>query len=312
MADLENIKREHVLKAIEEYDAVGADAFVETYGFDGASRHVLVHGARQYGTEPIVGVANRFVTGQPLTGEELAADSDGPARILRGLGFEVEGPDLPRLPYTNAATVGNEHARATWALAARELLVETAGRYHATATAQELADFVQRRSLIRTTQLPSSWLGDVLRRVSADCAGRREPLLSSLCVDSHGRVTAAYATAVAEFRGEEVADPDQHAAVERLECYRHFGAVLPPGGGEPAMPAPVATRAARSSTRSPGRSTDRSTGRSTAPSHGAPRPATKRARKAPSPAVVAAEKPLVTCPVHFQVLPASGVCDLCE
>jgi hypothetical protein len=307
MADLENIKREHVLKAIEEYDAVGADGFLETYGFDGTGRHVLVHGSRQYGTWPIVGVANRFVTGRALTSDELSADAEGAARILRGLGFEVEGPDLPRLPYTNAATVGNEHARATWALAARELLVETAKRYHATATTQELADFVQRRSLIRTTQLHSSWLGDVLRRVSADCAGRREPLLSSLCVDGHGRPAAGYVSAVAEFRGEEVTDPDQHAAVERLECYRHFGAVLPPGGGEPALPAPTATRASRSGTRTSARSAARSAGAATSP-----RPAAKRTAKVAAAKVPAVEKPLVTCPVHFQVLPASGVCDLCE
>jgi hypothetical protein len=24
------------------------------------------------------------------------------------------------------------------------------------------------------------------------------------------------------------------------------------------------------------------------------------------------EKPVVTCPVHFTVLPANGICDLCE
>jgi len=51
------------------------------------------------------------------------------------------------------------------------------------------------------------------------------------------------------------------------------------------------------------------------PSAGAsasPRPAAKRTAKVAAAKAPAVEKPLVTCPVHFQVLPASGVCDLCE
>ena len=32
-------------------------------------------------------------------------------------------------------------------------------------------------------------------------------------------------------RGSLDGDADDHAARERLECYRHFGAELPAGGG---------------------------------------------------------------------------------
>lgn len=133
--------------------------------------------------------------------------------------------------YTTAAAVGSEHARAVWALAAREHLIETARTYHAFVTYADLADFVQERSLIRTGQLMHYWIGDVLYRVAQECVERREPLLSSLCVDATGSVGQTYADTVLTLAHEQVDDPDQHAAQERLDCYRRFGAPSPPTGG---------------------------------------------------------------------------------
>jgi hypothetical protein len=138
--------------------------------------------------------------------------------------------------WVNATVIGAEAARATWALAARERLLTTAKEYHATVSYKELADFVQERSLVRTTQLHMHWIGDVLRRVSVACIERGEPLLSSLCVDSRGRVGAGYTVVVEDHRREPLTHPDEHAARERLQCYRYFGAALPEGGGVPAMP----------------------------------------------------------------------------
>ena len=199
--------------------------------------------------------------------------------------------------YTNASVVGSEHARATWALAARERLIETARSYHSVLTYQELADFVQQRTLVRTDQAMRYWIGDVLTRVGMDCAGRGEPLLSALCVNASGSVGAGYAGAVERARGETPADPDDHAAHERLECHRHFGAELPETGGVAALTPEV--EAKRSRARTPG-SGSRGGSRRTA-STGTSRAAAK-----------APEKPLNLCPVHFTQLPATGVCDLCE
>lgn len=283
MADLEHIQREHILQAIAEYDRVGIDQLRETYGFDATRDYVLHHDDRAYDCTAVVGVAHRFATGAALRSTEIPRGRDGAAKILRDLGFDVQGPDQPSLAYTTAAAVGQEHARATWALAARERLIEAAKVYHSVVTSKELAEFVQRRSLIRTNQLHQHWIGDVLRRVSADCAEKGEPLLSALCVDANGRVGARYITSVQTYRGELVEDPDEHAAVERLECHRHFGADLPPGGGVPARTNNLKSKRARTTT-------------------------TPKAR----PKVAPVEKPLVMCPVHFQVVPASGVCDLCD
>jgi len=182
--------------------------------------------------------------------------------------------------YIKASVIGQDAARATWAMAARELLVDTARTYHAVVTNQEVADWVQQRSLISTTQQMRSWIGDVLRRVTVDCAQRGEPNLAALCVNAKGGVGTAYAAVVAEQYGEQVSDPDEHAARVRLECHRHFGAELPEGGGEPALP-PAAAK---------------------------PRAAT---RATPTRAKVE-EKPPELCPRCFTALPATGVCDYCD
>lgn len=297
MATLDAIRREHVVKAIEEYDHLGSEEFLSRYGFRTARDYVLTYDGRTYDSKAIVGVAHGYATGQSLAYDELRGGKDGAAKVLWDLGFEVTESTRPVRPrYTNAATVGTEHARETWALAARERLIETATVYHAVITYQDLAEFVQERSLIRTDQHMRYWIGDVLGRVARDCAGKNEPMLSALCVNAHGSVGESYATALLTYRGESVDDAEAHAARERLECYRHFGAELPPGGGVPAPPPQLARKTqVRSSTPKAAR-----TARTTTPKP-------PKAKPAPAP-----EKQVAFCPVHFTQLPATGVCDLCE
>ena len=176
----------------------------------------------------------------------------------------------------SAEDVGIEVARQAWAESAHELLSETARRYQAVTTHKDLGLAVQERSGIRTKQLQHYWIGDVLRRVSEECASRGEPDLSSLCVNSSGSVGNGYRTLVAATTGSEPADPDAHAARARLACYRHFGAELPGNGGSPALtPKLAATRT--------------------------------RARKAAHEA-----RPVPLCPTCHLALTAAGVCDNCD
>jgi hypothetical protein len=139
--------------------------------------------------------------------------------------------------WREASEVGTEEAHAAWTSSAHEALREVAGRYHAVVTYKDLAGLVQMSTGIRTRQATHYWIGQVLARVSRECARQDEPLLSSLCVNATGSVGGGYAVAVRELRGEHalVGDPDDHAARERLDCYRHFGATLPDGGGRPAL-----------------------------------------------------------------------------
>lgn len=175
-----------------------------------------------------------------------------------------------------AEEVGTDAARAAWAEVARELLTTTASRYQAVVTHKELGLAVQERSGITTTQLQHYWIGDVLRRVSEECASRGEPDLSSLCVNSAGSVGSGYRALAAAHSGEEPQDPDAHAARARLACYRHFGATMPDNGGAPALtPKLAATRT--------------------------------RARKAAQEA-----RPVALCPHCHLALTATGVCDNCD
>ncbi len=307
MDDLALITRADVLRAIDEVTASDpADPDHPDY--------LVLRGEVGYPVHPVMEHARRFAGLSPDDDEPL--ESRECALLLRGLGFEVTGDALPPLRFTSAATVGAEHARATWALAARERLLEVAATYGDSIDYRDLAGFVQRRSLVRSSAKASSWVGDVLGRVAHECQQRREPLLTSLVVDARGRVGASYATALHTLRGEEPTALDEHAAHERLECHRRFGAQLPPDGGVPVelvretrpqprrraapRPEPTAARAPR-----------------------APRPAgeprTSRARAtsgtrrtAEESVVAASQGAAATCPVHFTVIPPSGVCDFCE
>ncbi|MDP4512029.1 HNH endonuclease [Nonomuraea turcica] len=77
-----------------EYDRMGRDAFLETYGYGPARGYFLVHEGRRYDSKAIAGVAHRGVTGRPLLPEEFSGGRETVARQLIRLGFEVSAPGL--------------------------------------------------------------------------------------------------------------------------------------------------------------------------------------------------------------------------
>ncbi len=140
----------------------------------------------------------------------------------------------------DGAAVAFSDARRIWTREARAVLVDTARRYHAYVTYGELAEAVQARTGIRTRSQMRNWIGWVLGRVADDCERRNEPPLSALCVRQDETVGEGYAYVV-EIQGKPIPDDlDQHAAEARLECYRFFGADLPPDGGRAALTPKVA------------------------------------------------------------------------
>jgi hypothetical protein len=198
----------------------------------------------------------------------------------------------------DASEVGSSVARAAWARAARPVLLEAAGRYRATVTYKRLAAAVQESTGVTTTQPMHQWIGDVLGRVTDECQSRGEPLLSALCVSAQGSVGEGYADAVEHARGSRPTDPDDHAAHERLRCYRHWQATgLPRDGGTPLRTAHFKT-VRKAGTSRP------------APRDAAPRKTPPR--KSTSAATTPEPTPIPLCPRCFTQVPASGVCDYCD
>ncbi|WP_418606155.1 hypothetical protein [Georgenia sp. SUBG003] len=142
MVDFHNVTRDHVLAAMAEYDRMGADDFLERHGFGRAREYVLWSDGRSYDSKAILGVAYQRATGLPLSADGFSGGKCGAARVLRDLGFDVTSPEvtaeLDDLPETgrwrSVADVGNESARASWADAARSLLLDTARHYHSVIT----------------------------------------------------------------------------------------------------------------------------------------------------------------------------------
>lgn len=175
---------------------------------------------------------------------------------------------------TDGTAVPFGDAKAAWALAARDVLIRTARRYHGYVTYGELAEQVQLISGVRTRSQMRNWIGSVLGTVADDCHRREEPALSALCVRQDETVGIGYAY-VLELAGEEVPeDLDDHAARARLDCYRFFGAELPDDGGRHALTPKVAEARRRGAKQQSG--------------------------------------PPVVCPRCFTQLPMSGQCDNCS
>ena len=281
-----------VLSAIGEFDRLGGKEFLTRYGFGSDHDYVLWHDGRIYDTTAILGVARQFASGSPATQDQFS--DFGAAKLLMELGFYVTSTD----PYggfgspasgtwQEAAGLSAEETADAWATAARDVLLQAAHRYRAVVTEEDLATQVIYRTGIRDDVPAADWASDVLRRVAADCASRGEPILAALCVTAAGRAADGYADAVLATAGARPSDTEDHAAQQRLACYRHFHAAgLPADGG-------TAARAARVSTPRAPR---------------APKaPPTPRAARA-----AAVARPTLTCPTCFMTLPATGICDDCS
>ena len=90
---LEPIKREHVLKALEEFDKIGRDEFLKKYKFGKAKTCWLMYKERIYDSKAIVGVAYGFAEKKsgPLTPRDnLSYGGDPTLNKLSELGFECK------------------------------------------------------------------------------------------------------------------------------------------------------------------------------------------------------------------------------
>ena len=202
-------------------------------------------------------------------------DSDEPTEVDADAPIET-GPNVPG-PWrvSDGTPIAFSEAKEAWAQVAYDVLVATARRYGDYITYSELARRVLSESGIGYRPHQRNWIGKVLGVVAKRCVTSGEPPLSALCVSSDTeRVGVGYEYVLSLMGLPIPEDLQPHAAESRLECYRFYGAELPPDGGRPTLTRKVA--AARNKVRQP----------------------------APTTAAF--------CPIHHIQLPASGRCDYCD
>lgn len=89
---LSDIDRAAVLRALEEFDFLGREAFLQQYGFGRSRGYFLRHDGKLYDSKAIVGVAHGY-SGDgriPLTASQFSGGEATVAQRLRDLGFEIQ------------------------------------------------------------------------------------------------------------------------------------------------------------------------------------------------------------------------------
>ena len=84
------VTRDDVVRAIEEYDQLGAEAFFATHGFAPTTTYDLIWEKRRYPPKAILGTAYEFATGQRLASGDFEGGQGGAVKVLGRLGFDVE------------------------------------------------------------------------------------------------------------------------------------------------------------------------------------------------------------------------------
>ena len=94
MVAWDSVTRTEVLRAMKEYDRLGAKDFFAAHGFAPTTTYDLVWENRLYPPKAILGTAYEFATGQRLASADFEGGKSGAVKVLGDLGFTVQ----PRQP----------------------------------------------------------------------------------------------------------------------------------------------------------------------------------------------------------------------
>jgi hypothetical protein len=83
------VARADVLRAIGEYDRLGADAFFAEHGFAPTTTYDLVWEERLYPPKALLGTAYELATGERLASSDFEGGKSGAVAVLGKLGFVV-------------------------------------------------------------------------------------------------------------------------------------------------------------------------------------------------------------------------------
>ena len=84
------VGRDDVLRAIQEYDRLGADEFFSAHGFAPTTTYDLLWEEHVYPPKAILGTAYELATGERLASGDFEGGRSGAVAVLGKLGFTVQ------------------------------------------------------------------------------------------------------------------------------------------------------------------------------------------------------------------------------
>lgn len=128
MATFSSVTSRHVLEALAEHDARGADDFLAAHGYAASPDLVLVHEGRRYDARAVLAVAHRHATGRLATPDEFRSSTPQAVAVLRRRGFEVVGAQATRSAPARTATARSSRTPRTQGTPARRSPARTEER----------------------------------------------------------------------------------------------------------------------------------------------------------------------------------------
>jgi hypothetical protein len=92
----DKVARDHVERAIQEYDRLGPEEFFSAHGFAPTTTYDLVWDERRYPPKAILGTAYEFATGKRLASGDFEGGKSGAVKVLGELGFTVQARNQHR------------------------------------------------------------------------------------------------------------------------------------------------------------------------------------------------------------------------
>ena len=83
------VTNDDVLRALREYDRLGADRFFAEHGFAPTTTYDLVWDERRYPPKAILGAAYELATGKRLAPGDFEGGKSGAVKVLGHLGFTI-------------------------------------------------------------------------------------------------------------------------------------------------------------------------------------------------------------------------------
>jgi hypothetical protein len=88
--DWDEVSRDDVMRAIQEYDRLGPEQFFAQHGFAPTTTYELIWNDRSYPPKALLGTAYEFATGRRLASGDFEGGKAGAVRVLGKLGFTVQ------------------------------------------------------------------------------------------------------------------------------------------------------------------------------------------------------------------------------